>query len=84
MSRYNADGEINLTVTDGTVYTGLHAVDGSINVVLNDGSVYTGRNHPSGAMNAVVTTSRAVSSHSNGSQYIILQTDADGYTPVGG
>lgn len=84
MARYNADGQINLTVVDGLTYVGMHAADGSINIVTNDGSTYTGRNHPCGAYNCVITTSRAQANHANGSMYIILQTDGVGHTPVGG
>ena len=84
MPRYNTAGEIELTANDGSTYTGRNNVDGSINIVLNDGSTYTGRNHPNGSLNAVITTSRAQAQHANGSQYVILQADGVGYTPVGG
>ena len=83
MARYNADGQVNLTVVNGLTYVGLNAANGTLNVVTNDGSTYKGRNHPCGAYNAVITTSRASTSHPNGSMYIILQTDGVGYTPVG-
>jgi hypothetical protein len=83
MARYNAAGEVELTEQVGDTYTGYNNADGSINIVLNDGSEYTGRTHPSGAMNAVITTSRAQANHANGSQYVILQADEVGYTPVG-
>ncbi len=83
MARYNADGQVNLTASDGSTRTGLHNANGNINIVINDGSTYTGRNHRSGGLNAVITTSRASTSHPNGSMYIILQTDGVGYTPVG-
>lgn len=83
MARYNTAGEEELTEQVGDTYTGRNNPDGSTNIVLNDGSTYTGRNHPSGAMNAVITTSHAVANHPNGSQYVILQADGVGYTPVG-
>lgn len=83
MSRHNIRGEVELTSQVGNTYTGLHNSDGSINFVINNGSTYTGYMHSSGAINGVVTTSRAVSRHPNGSQYVILQADGVGYTPVG-
>jgi len=83
MPRYNAAGEEELTVQVGNTYTGRNNPNGSTNIVTNDGSTYTGRNHPSGAMNAVITTSRLTANHPNGSQYVILQADGVGYTPVG-
>lgn len=84
MPRYNTTGEVELTENDGSAYSGRHNADGSLNIVLNDGSAYTGRNHPNGSLNAVITTSRAQATHANGSQYVILQADGVGYTPVGG
>lgn len=49
MSYYAANGSVNVTVVDGSVYTGLYAADGSINVVKATGSVYVGAYHPCGA-----------------------------------
>lgn len=50
MSYYAADGSMNVTVVDGTTYTGLYAPDGSINVIKSDGiSTYVGAHHPCGA-----------------------------------
>lgn len=83
MPRYNTAGEVELTSVVGDAVHGFHNATGSINYVVNDGSTYTGYNHPSGAINAVITTSRAQARHANGSQYIILQADTVGYTPVG-
>lgn len=83
MPRYNAKGETELTAVAGNALHGRHNADGSLNYVVNDGSTYTGYNHRSGAINAVITTSRAQARHANGSQYIILQADGVGYTPVG-
>jgi hypothetical protein len=83
MSRYNVDGQINLTVVDGLTYTGLQASDGSINIVTNNGSSYTGMSHPCGAMNAVVTVTKDAALAPNGGRYVILQIDGVGYTPVG-
>jgi len=83
MPRYNTKGEVELTSLPGNALHGRHNADGSLNMVINDGSTYTGRNHPSGALNAVITTSRAAAQHPNGSQYVILQADGVGYTPVG-
>lgn len=84
MPLYNSAGEVELTSVAGNALHGRQAANGSINYVVNDGSTYTGYNHPSGAINAVITTSRAQALHPNGSQYIILQADGVGYTPVGG
>lgn len=83
MPRYNNRGETELNSVAGNALHGRNAVDGTLNFVVNNGLTYTGYNHPSGAINAVITTSRAQSIHPNGSQYIILQADGVGYTPVG-
>ena len=48
MSYYAADGSMNVTVVDGSVYTGLYASDGSINVIKSTGG-YVGAYHPCGA-----------------------------------
>lgn len=51
MSYYAADGSMNLTVVDGTTYTGVTASDGSTNVIKSDGfSTYVGAHHPCGAL----------------------------------
>lgn len=82
MSLYNADGQINLTVVNGSSYTGLYAADGSWNIVLNDGTTIKGYYHPCGAINAVVTTDPSSGSTSpNGSMYVISNSFG-GYTPV--
>lgn len=54
MTNQNADGQINLTVKDGTTLTGLYAPDGSYNIVINDGSTLTGIRHPSDPLNASI------------------------------
>lgn len=48
MSFNAADGSINVSVVDGSTFTGLHAADGSVNVVVSDGSVSRGMYHPCG------------------------------------
>jgi hypothetical protein len=83
MPKHNARGEVELTSVAGNALHGRNAADGSTNFVINDGSTYTGYNHRSGAINGVITTSRAATRHPNGSQYVILQADGVGYTPVG-
>lgn len=83
MPRKNAKGEVEITSVAGNALHGFHNPDGSENYVINDGSSYTGLYHRSGAMNAVITTSRAAARHPNGSQFVILQADGVGYTPVG-
>lgn len=49
MSFYAADRSMNVSVVDGSSYTGAYASDGSINVILSDGSSYVGAHHPCGA-----------------------------------
>lgn len=49
MPYYAADGSINVTVVDGSSYTGLYAADGSVNVIKSTGSAYVGAYHPCGA-----------------------------------
>lgn len=46
---YSSDGSINITVVDGTEYTGLYATDDSWNVVLAPGDTFVGTYHPCGA-----------------------------------
>jgi hypothetical protein len=55
MSAFAADGSWNVTVVDGSTYTGLHASDGSYNVIKSPGNAYVGATHPCGAL--YVTTS---------------------------
>lgn len=82
MAYYNASGQMNLTVVDGTDYVGRQATDGSTHIVLNDGSAYTGFAHPSGAINAVVVTDNSSTSNPNGSMNVIAIAE-DVYVPVG-
>lgn len=49
MSYNAADGSINISVVDGSTYTGLMAADGSVNCVVSTGSSYVGAYHPCGA-----------------------------------
>jgi hypothetical protein len=49
MGFYAADGSMNVTVVDGSVYTGLYASDGSVNVIKSTGASYVGAYHPCGA-----------------------------------
>src|SRR5688500_11845164 len=69
MSLFSNDGQIRLTVTDGSTYTGAQAADGSYYAVLNDGTTYTGARHPSGGINAVLS-SRKTPTAPNGSIHI--------------
>lgn len=48
MSLYASDGSINISVVDGSTYTGLQASDGSYYVVVSDGSTWRGTHHPCG------------------------------------
>lgn len=51
MSYYADDGSMNVSVVDGTTYTGVTATDGSTNVIKSDGvSTYVGSHHPCGAL----------------------------------
>lgn len=56
MSLYAADGSWNVTVVDGSVYTGLHASDGSVNIIKSPGSSYVGSSHPCGALYVTIST----------------------------
>lgn len=60
MTFYAANGSMNVTVVDGTSYTGLYAADGSINVVVSPGGTYVGKYHPCGAWYVTVATSPSV------------------------
>lgn len=51
------DGSFNVTVVDGSAYTGVQALDGSYNVVQTDGSTLTGIMHPCGAYYVVLAAS---------------------------
>ena len=48
---YAVDGSLNVSVVDGSVYTGLYAADGSYNVFVVDGTTYVGAYAPCGAWN---------------------------------
>lgn len=53
MSIYSPDGSLQVTVMNGSTYTGLYAPDGSMNVVAGD-TEHLGIMHPSGAMRVTV------------------------------
>jgi hypothetical protein len=55
MSLYAADGSWNVTVVDGSTFTGLYAPDGSYNVVEVDGTSIAGLYAPCGAYNVFVS-----------------------------
>lgn len=82
MSLYNADGQINTTVVDGSSYTGLYAADGSWNIVINDGSTYKGLYHPCGAFNAVVVTDPFSSTYASNGSINVIANAFGGYSPV--
>lgn len=50
MSLYASDGSINVSVVDGSVFTGLYSADGSYNVIAASGSTFVGLHHPCGAL----------------------------------
>jgi len=56
MSFYANNGSMNVTVVDGSVYTGLYAPDGSVNVIKSPGGTYVGLHHPCGALWVTLTT----------------------------
>lgn len=67
------DGSFNVTVVDGTAYTGLQSIDGSYNVVQVDGTTLVGIMHPCGAYNVVLaSTGSAFDSphHASGAYYV--------------
>jgi len=71
MSFYAADGSWNVTVVDGSTYTGLYAADQSLNVIKSDGSTYVGSYHPCGAQYVSTNTSGLVSFYApDGSIYV--------------
>lgn len=45
-----SDGSLNVTVVNGSSYSGLYAPDGSLNVIASPGSSYVGLFHACGAM----------------------------------
>ena len=74
-----ADGSTNVTVVDGSSYTGLYAADGSLNVVQVPGSAYTGLYHACGAYNVVLyTTGETTIQHPCGAW---LVSQAGAYVP---
>lgn len=80
MSTHDVNGQIILTVVNGSTYTGRYAPDGSLNVVTNNGSTYTGMYHPCGAFNAVINETTNPAHSSNGGLYIRTKKSAVGYT----
>lgn len=50
MALYATDGSINVSVVNGSVYTGRTAADGSLNVIQAPGGSYVGLIHPCGAV----------------------------------
>lgn len=78
MGLYNADGQIRVTVVDGSKFTGLYAPDGSWNVVESSPSSYSGAYHPCGAFYVTFTSDNTVKRYApNGSLYV---TTEDSYT----
>lgn len=78
-----ADGSVNVTVVDGTLYTGLYAADGSYNVVVSDGSTFTGYIHPCGGLNVVVYTSGQPTRYTpSGGLYVSESPYTPGTVPV--
>lgn len=71
MSFYAADGSWNVTVVDGSTYTGLYAADQSLNVIQSPGNVFVGAYHPCGAQYVTTNISGAVSFYApDGSVYV--------------
>lgn len=83
---YNASGQENLTVVNGSVYTGLQAADGSWNIVINNGSTTRGLYHPCGAFNAVVVSDPYTSCYAPNGSIAIFPISSNVYsqTPVAG
>lgn len=71
MSFYAADGSWNVSVVDGSTYTGRYAADGSLNVIKSPGGTYVGDTHPCGAMYVSTNTSGFVTFYApDGSVYV--------------
>lgn len=71
MSFYAADGSWNVTVVDGSTYTGLYAADQSLNVIKSSGSSFVGAFHPCGAQYVTTNTSGLVPFYApDGSIYV--------------
>lgn len=77
MGLYASDGTYNVTVVDGTTFTGIYASDGSINVVVAPGDSFVGLYHPCGAFYVTVTdgSSYAGSRAPDGSMNVIESAD---------
>lgn len=56
MTLYASDGSRNVSVVDGSTYTGIQANDGSYYVVVSPGTSHVGVNHPCGAYWVTVAT----------------------------
>jgi hypothetical protein len=69
MSIRAADGSINVTVVDGTTYTGVTASDGSANVI-DDAGTNQGSHHPCGAFRVTVASSGEMGRAPDGSAYV--------------
>ena len=72
MGFYASDGSMNVTVVDGSTYTGLYAADGSVNVIQAPGGSYVGGYHPCGAwyVTPVTDTSFYTARAPDGSLYV--------------
>ncbi len=53
MATRHPSGSVNVTVVDGTTFTGIYAPDGSLNVIVSTGT-YLGLYHPCGAVQVTV------------------------------
>lgn len=80
---YNTDGQCQVTIVDGTTYTGVMSADGQYNGVLNDGSTLKSLYHPCGAFNVTIVTDRSAPRQAANGSYNII-TSANGYALVGG
>jgi hypothetical protein len=82
LTLYNANGNINTTVVNGSVYTGVQANDGSWNIVINDGSSLNGLYHPCGAYNAVIVTDKNSPSRALNGSLNVIDTGGGVYSPT--
>lgn len=82
MSLYNASGQRQITIVNGSTYTGIYAVDGSYNGVINDGTGIKGLYHPCGAFNVVIVTNPYSTLQATNGSYNIIAS-SNGYALVG-
>lgn len=80
---YNSNGQVRLTIVNGSSYTGLYASDGSWNVVLTtENTTWKGIHNPCGAFWGTITTNPASPFYAIDGSLNIIENIDNSFSPV--